>query len=209
MIKVFGSPPTRALRILWMLEEMGLPYEVRRVDFPNRHADSEFMAASPSGSMPAIVDGEISMMESTAILEYLGARYGPTPLVPAQDDPSWPAYLTFLHFGEASLMGPLNVAIGTLFFAPEEEKKNWGARHAVEIFVRKSAALVEPLKRHAFIAGDAFTAADISCGFAIGVAKPLGAEERLDPILIDYLARLRERPAFKAAAAHAPPPPQG
>lgn len=202
MIKVFGAPPTRALRILWMLEEMGLPYEVRRVDFPNRLQDAEFMAASPSGSMPAIVDGGVSMMESTAILEYLGTRYGPTPLVPASDDPSWPAYLSFLHFGEASLMGPLNVVIGTIFWAPDEEKQNWGARHAVDVFVRKSAALVEPLKRHAFVAGDTFTAADISCAFALGVARPIGAEERLDPSLIDYLARMRARPAYQAAIAH-------
>jgi glutathione S-transferase len=205
MITVFGAPPTRALRVLWMLEEMGLPYTLRRVDFASRFDDSEFIEASPAGAMPAIVDGDVRMMESGAILEYLGARYGPTPLVPGPDDPSWPAYLSFLHFGESSMLAPLNVAIGTRFYAPEEEKRNWGALFAIDLFVRKAAALVEPLKRHAHVAGDAFTAADISCGFALGVANPMGVEDRLDPVLVDYLGRLRARPAFQAAAAHAQP----
>jgi glutathione S-transferase len=207
MITVFGAPPSRALRVIWMLEEMGLPYEVRRVDFAKRHEDREFMTASPAGAMPGIVDGDVRMMESVAILEYLGTRYGPTPLVPGPDDPSWPTYLTFLHFGEASLMAPLNVTLGSRFFAPDEDKDNWGARFAVDILIRKSAALADQLKRHPYAAGDAFTAADISCAFPLGVASFLGAADRLDPILIDYLGRLRERPAYQAAAAHAGPPP--
>jgi glutathione S-transferase len=204
MIRVYGAPPTRALRIVWMLEEMGLPYEVRQIDFANRFDDPEFIAASPTGSIPGLRDGDVTMMESVAILEYLGTRYGPTPLVPAADDPSWPRYLAFLHFGEASLTAPLNVALGSRFFAPEEEKDNWGARFAVDLFIRKSAALVGSLKRQPYLAGDDFTAADISCGYSLGLASFLGAEERLDPLLVDYLGRLRERPAYKAAAARAP-----
>jgi glutathione S-transferase len=209
MITVFGAPPSRSLRVLWMLEEMRLPYELRRVDFAKRREDRDFMAVSPAGSMPGMADGDVRMMESVAILEYLGTKYGPTPLAPTPDDPSWPVYLTFLHFGEASLTAPLNVALGSRFFAPDEEKDNWGARFAVDILVRKSAALAERLKSHPYAAGDNFTAADISCTFPLGVASMLGAADRLDPVLLDYLARLRERPAYKAAAAHAAPPPAG
>src|SRR5215212_10891152 len=106
MITVYGAPPTRALRVLWMLEEMGLPYEVRPVDFAKRLEDAEFMAASPAGSMPAIRDGDVRVFESCAILEYLGATYGPTPLTPTVGDPNYPAYVSFLHFGEGSLSAP-------------------------------------------------------------------------------------------------------
>src|SRR5579875_3334630 len=88
MITVYGAPPTRALRVMWMLEELGLDYEVRSIDFPNRLQDAEFMQASPAGSLPAIRDGDIRMMESCAILEYLGAKYGPTPLAPSIGDPA-------------------------------------------------------------------------------------------------------------------------
>ena len=153
MITVYGAPPTRALRVVWMLEEMGLEYEIRQVDFAKRLEDAEFLAVSPAGSIPGIRDGEVQMMESCAILEYLGAKYGPTPLAPAIGDPSYPAYISFLHFGEASLSAPLNVTIGSRFFAPDDQKQNWGAQFAVELFARKSAALLGPLRRDAFLAG--------------------------------------------------------
>src|ERR1051326_8367743 len=198
MITVYGAPPTRALRVVWMLEEMGLEYEIRPVDFGRRFEDAEFLAASPAGSIPGIRDGGVQMMESCAILEYLGAKYGPTPLAPAIGDPSYPAYMSFLHFGEASLSAPLNVTIGSRFFAPDDEKQNWGAQFAVD---RKSVALLGPLRRGAFLAGDVFTAADISCAYAIGLAQFVGAEDRLDPLVRDYAARLRDRPAFQHATS--------
>ena len=205
MIAVYGAPPTRALRVLWMLEEMGLPYEVRPVDFAKRFEDAEFMAASPTGSIPAIRDGDVRVMESCAVLEYLGAKYGPTPLAPGVGDPNYPAYLSFLHFGEASLTAPLNVAMGSRFFAPEDQKENWGALFAIDMFMRKSAALLGPLGRAPFVAGDAFTAADISCGYALGLARHLGCEDRLDPAVRDYAARLAERPAYRRATSKGRP----
>jgi len=200
MITVYGAPPTRALRVLWMLEEMGLPYEVRKVDFATRMEDVDFISANPAGAFPAIREGEVTMMESCAILEYLGARHGPTPLAPPPEDPSWPAYMSFLHFGEASLCSPMNVTIASRFFAPDEHKQNWGADYAVDNFVRKSQVLAERLKKSPYLAGETFTAADISCGYAIGLARNFGAGERLDPVVSDYHERLTERSAFKKAA---------
>ncbi len=199
MITVYGAPPTRAVRVLWMLEEMSLPYEIRPVDFSRRLEDAEFMAASPTGSMPAIRDGEVGVFESCAILEYLGAKYGPTPLTPTATDPSYPAYVSFLHFGEASLAAPLNVTMGSRFFAPEDQKQNWGALFAIDLFVRRSAVLLGPLSRGPYVAGDVFTAADISCGYAVGLARFLGCEDRLDPVVRDYAVRLADRPAFQRA----------
>ncbi|MEA3048411.1 MAG: glutathione S-transferase [Sphingomonadales bacterium] len=204
MVIVYGTSPSRAVRVLWMLEEMGLAYEVRGVDFANRFDDVGFIEASPTGAMPGIVDGDVRMMESVAILEYLGARYGPTPLVPEQDDPGWPTYLSFLHFGEASLAAPLNVTIASRFSAREDQKQNWGAQFAIDLFVRKSAALIHPLRHHPYVAGDIFTAADISCAYPLGLAFMLGVEDQLDPVLLNYLARIRERPAFQVASARRP-----
>ncbi len=205
MITVYGAPPTRALRVLWMLEEMGLDYEIHPVDFARRLDDAEFVAASPTGSIPAIRDGDVRIMESCAILEYLGAKYGPTPLTPSFGDPSYPAYVSFLHFGEASLCAPLNVTMGSRFFAPDEQKQNWGALFAIDVFTRKSAALLGPLSRTPFVAGQVFTAADISCGYAVGLARFLGCEERLDPVVRDYAARLADRPAFQRAISKGQP----
>jgi glutathione S-transferase len=206
MITVYGAPPTRALRVIWMLEEMGLEYKIRPVDFAKRFEDAEFLAASPAGAIPGIRDGGVHMMESCAILEYLGAKYGPTSLTPAINDPNYPAYVSFLHFGEASLAAPLNVTVGSRFFAPDDQKQNWGAQFAVDLFARKTAALLRPLSQGAFLAGNVFTAADISCGYAIGLAQFVGAEDRLDPLIQDYAARLRERPAFQVAISKSQPP---
>jgi glutathione S-transferase len=121
MITVYGAPPTRALRVIWMLEEMGLDYRVRPVDMRTRRQDAEFMAASPAGAAPGLADGQVAMMESVAILEYLGARHGPTPLVVTPDEPDFPLYLQYLHYGEASLASQINVVIASRFFAPEGE----------------------------------------------------------------------------------------
>ncbi|MGH7119325.1 MAG: glutathione S-transferase family protein [Acetobacteraceae bacterium] len=205
MIIVCGAPSTRALRVVWMLEEMGLPYEVRPIEFTKRLENTEFLAASPTGSFPGIRDGEVRMMESCAILEYLGAKYGPTPLAPVVGDPAYPAYLSFLHFGEASLSGPLNIALASRFFAPDDQKQTWGGQFAVDLFVRKAAAMVGPLGRHEYIAGDHVTAADISCGYAAGFGLFLGVEDQLDPATRDYYQRLTERPAFQRAMRHAQP----
>ena len=205
MIIVYGAPPTRSLRVVWMLEEMELSYEVRPIDFGKRLEDTEFLAASPTGSFPGLRDGDVRMMESCAILEYLAAKYGPTPLAPSFGDPSYPAYMSFLHFGEASLSGPLNIALATHFFAPEDQKQNWGAQFAVDMFLRKSSALVGPLRKHPYVAGERFTAADISCGYAAGFGRFLGVEDRLDPALREYHKRLTERPAFQRAMRHAQP----
>ena len=201
MITVYGTPPSRSMRVIWMLEEMGQPYTVRSVDFQKRLDDAEFVEASPTGSFPGMRDGDVCLMESCAILEYLGAKYGPTSLMPAVEDPSYPAYISYLHFGEASLSAPLNVTIGTRFFAPEDQKENWGSQFAIDLFVRKSAALLIPLRRGPYVAGQAFTAADISCGWALGLARFLGFEERLDPALREYFGRLSQRPAFQRAAS--------
>ena len=205
MITVYGTPPTRSMRVIWMLEEMGLPYEVKPVEFETRLQNREFLEASPTGAFPGFRDGDIRLMESCAILEYLGAKYGPTPLVAKPGDPSYPAYLSYLHFGEASLCAPLNVTIATRFFAPDDQKQNWGAQHAIEMFVRKSAALAAPLRKSPYVAGDTFTAADISCGFAVALARFLGFDDRLDPTLNDYAARLAQRPAYQRTSAARPP----
>jgi glutathione S-transferase len=205
MITVYGAPPSRALRVCWMLEELNLAYDIHLVTFQSRFEDKEFMAVSPAGAIPGFRDGDTTLFESCAIIEYLGAKYGPTPLAPRPGDPNYPAYISHLHFGEASLSAPLNIAFGTRFFAPDDQKQNWGAQFAVDLYVRRTAALLAPLSRSPYVAGDTFTAADISCGYAVGLSRFLGVEERLEPPLREYAGRVTSRPAYQRAAAKAQP----
>ena len=100
MITVWGGQTSRSIRVVWVLEEMGLPYRVRQVDMLAAEQDPEFLAVNPADYIPAIQDGDVVMVESIAIMEYLMAGYGPTPLAPAPHDPNFPAYQQFLHLGE-------------------------------------------------------------------------------------------------------------
>jgi glutathione S-transferase len=201
MIEVFGAPPSRAMRVIWMLEEMGLDYQIRPVDFPNRFKDKEFTAISTAGFLPAIRDGQVTMFESGAILEYLGRKYGPTPLCLTKEHADWPRYLQFLHFGEASLTAPINVTIASRFMAPEAEKDNFGSRVAVDMAVQRSRAVVKQLEKTPYMAGQTFTAADISVSYLMNFADAFGFMDRLDPLVLNYFERLRERPAFQRASA--------
>ena len=102
MITIYGEG--RGFRVVWLLEEMGLPYRLRPVDLlAGAENDPEFLAINPAGFIPALVDGDATMVESIAIMEYLMARHGPTPLAPDPHDPAFPAYQQFLHLGEAGL----------------------------------------------------------------------------------------------------------
>jgi glutathione S-transferase len=102
MITVFGEG--RGFRVVWLLEEMGLSYRLRPVDLiAGVENDPEFLAINPAGFIPAMLDGDVTMVESIAIMEYLMARYGPTPLAPDPHNPAFPFYQQFLHLGEAGL----------------------------------------------------------------------------------------------------------
>src|SRR6187549_4297770 len=130
MITVYGEG--RGFRVVWLLEEMGLAYRLRPVDLLHGlEDDTEFLAINPAGFIPAIVDGDVVMVESIAIMEYLMARYGPTPLAPGANDPAFPAYQQFLHMGEAGLAGPNNVIVAAHILAPEAERDNWSTRWAL------------------------------------------------------------------------------
>src|SRR5215213_3118658 len=119
MITVWGGQTSRSLRVVWVMEEMGLPYRVRQVDMLADEKDAEWLAVNPGDFLPAIQDGDVTMVESVAIMEYLMARYGPTPLQPAPDDPAFPAYQQFLHMGEAGLATLMMVPLVSRFLAPE------------------------------------------------------------------------------------------
>ncbi len=199
MLTVFHAPRTRSIRILWMLEEMGLAYEVRPVDFPRHRADAEFMRLNPAGTIPVLTDGDVVISDSVAIMEYLGRRHGPTVLAPDASDPTFPAYLQFLLLGEASLAGPMTVVAYCRFSGLRDQMENPGVDAARSLFRSRLIAVEQQLCGHAYMAGDVFTAADISVAYALGFGEALGAVEAFRPAVRDYLNRCRSRRAFRRA----------
>lgn len=198
MITVWGGQTSRSIRVVWVLEEMGVPYRVRQVDMLAAEQDPEFLAINPANYIPAIQDGNTVMVESIAIMQYLIARYGPTPLAPAPNDPNFPAYQQFLHLGEAGLATLMMPVVVSRFIAPETERENWGATWCLQSVQKRLELVSQRLACSPYLAGDAFTAADISVTYALNLAQrncgiTLGDAEQA------YLARNTGRDAYKRA----------
>lgn len=197
MMTVFGEG--RGFRVVWLLEEMGLPHRMRPVDLLNGlQDDAEFLAVNPAGFIPVLVDGETTMVESIAIMEYLVARYGPTPLAPRPQDLAFPAYQQFLHLGEAGLAGPINAIVATDILAPEAERDNWTTGWALKTFESRRGIVARQLARSPYMAGDTFTAADISVTYALELAQRTG-NAVLSEVERDYVARTSGRDAYQRA----------
>ena len=123
MITLYHAPNTRSSRVLWLLEEMGVPYET--IPCGVRDQPEEMRAHNPSRTVPVMTDGDLVLTESVTMLEYIAATYGPTPLAMTPDEPGYWDYRQLLLYGEATLSAPLNAIVGTTFFGPEDQKDNW------------------------------------------------------------------------------------
>ncbi len=198
MISVWGGQTSRSLRVVWLLEEMGLSYRVRHVDMLAAEKDPAWLAINPGDFLPAIQDGDITMVESVAIMQYLMGRYGPTPLQPAPDDPTFPPYQQFLHMGEAGLATLIMVPLVSGFIAPAAERDNWGARWARECVERRRLLVRRQLANAPYMAGDSFTAADISVAYALRLAANHAGFTLTDAEQA-YLDRTTARDGYKRA----------
>ena len=200
-MRIWHTPRSRSLRVIWLCEEMGVPYEIRPVSI--RQRDEELCALNPLGSVPVLEDdGGVRMIESVAMLLYVAGRYGPTPLALQPEDPAYPRYLQWLMAGEASLAMPGNMLMYDRYRAPEAEKGGFIARACEQKLERALGMMAEALREGPWITGERFTVADMSAGYGVGVMQAfLGMADRVPSAVADYYARLSERPAFQRAAA--------
>lgn len=199
MITVYGEG--RGFRVVWLLEELGVEYRLRPVDLlADLRNDPEFLAINPAGFIPAMQDGDVTMVESIAIMEYLLARYGPSPLAPQPGDAAFPLYQQFLHLGEAGLAVPANAVFVSRHLAPESERDNFLTRWALQTFNSRLGLVRRQLERTAYLAGEKFSAADISVTYALEMASR-HTTLQCGPLERDYVARTTSRPAYQRAMA--------
>jgi glutathione S-transferase len=198
MLTIFHVPRSRSQRIVWLAEEMGLPYQLKLEQFGQ--PSPEFLAANPTGAFPAISDGGVGMGESTAIMQYLMDTHGPTPLALKLGDRRYADYLQFMTFGEASMGAFVNPVFMTSFMAPEDQKQNFTVEACKNLFRSRLKSLDAQLAKGDHMAGD-FTAADISVGYALGLGEALGLDADYSPKLKAYHERVKARPAYERAAA--------
>jgi glutathione S-transferase len=200
MIQLYFAPRTRAVRILWLLEELGLPYELKRVDFLPT-ATKFFQQQTPTGKLPTLVDGDVTMCESGAIVEWLLERYGAGRLAPAPGTRERARYLQWLHFAESTAFPPLGIVVWLSVYRGDAAKRGELIEDARGRAATGLGFLERELGDGAYLLGDAFTAADVMMGFTLVAARLLGVLDARFPRVNRYLARLEARPAFQKAAA--------
>ncbi len=197
MIELWHCADARSFRPLWALEELGLPYTLHLLPFPPRLRQPEYLAVNPLGTIPALRDGETFMTESAAMVQYLATRYGPNALNVAVDDPDYGAWLNWLHHGEATLTFPQTLVLR--YRQLEPGRAEHVADDYAKWFMSRLRYASGVLEHSEYLCAERFTAADISVGYALLLAKSLKLDERFSPSIQAYWARLSERPAFKAA----------
>ena len=180
MLKIYHAPRTRSHRIVWLCEEMGVPYEIAAVKFAD--PSPELLAVNPLKSLPALQDGDVTMIESIAMMLYIMGRYGPTDLQLQPNDPQYARYLQFLVFGEAGMAMYGNPLVATKFFAPEDKRINWTRDYLKGAFAKRLNFVENHFGDSPYIIGDRFTAADISVGYTVGLAG-FAADLELSPKL--------------------------
>ena len=199
-MKIYYAPNTRAVRIVWLFNELGLPYELETFQLGERKMRApEYLAVHPLGRVPALADDDgTCVFESGAIVQYVLSKYADGRLQLAPSSADFGPYLQGLHYAEGMIMPPVNtIVVETILLAPE--KRNQGnVDRAVKLLGRMLEAVETRLEGRDFLAG-AFSGADIMTGHATIVAAKLGADITDKPNVSAYIQRLNARPALAAA----------
>ena len=197
MLKLYFAPRTRAVRIRWLLEELGIPHELERVEF--RPQPTPFAQATPSGKIPVLVDGDVVIGESGAILEYVLETHGNGRLAPAIGSRQRGEFLQWVHFAESTAFAPLGVLIWHGMYRGDADRVPEAIDAARERAHSALAVLERHLSTREHLLGAEFSAADIMVGFTVAAAQFLGLLDSRYPFTAAYLGRLVGRSAFQRA----------
>ncbi len=200
MIRLYHCPDARSFRALWALEELGLPYELTLMPFPPRSRVPGYRDHNPLGTVPVMFDGEHRLTESAAMGHYLGARYGPTPLVVGSEEPAFADYLNFLHMGEATLTFPQTILLRYTRLEPPERRAAQAADDYRLWFLSRLKA-ASGMAGDRFVCAGRFTMADISFAYALLLAETLGLAGDFPAKLVPYWEAMQDREGFRRAKA--------
>ena len=199
MLKVYFTPGTRAGRIIWLLEELGLEYEVNILPFTKEGLKSpEHRARHALGRVPVIEDGDISIFESGAIIDYVLERHKNGGLKPSSDAPEFPFYLQWYHYCEGMVMPPMNQIVVQTILLPPDRRDETVLNQAKNLLTKSLAPVNENLANKDYLIGD-FSAADLMLGHSCFMANRLGCVNDEMKSIKDYVARINARPAFQKA----------
>lgn len=200
-MKVYHAPNTRSVRAVWLLEELGLDYEIEfhKLGDPKMRSP-EYLKVHPMGRVPALEDDGQVIFESGAITQYVLAKYGNGRLAPDTTSPEFGNYLQWLHYAEGMIMPPVNVIVVETILLPADRRNQTNVDRAVKLLSRMLTAVDQRLEGRDYLAGE-FSGADIMSGHATIVANRLGADVSDKPNVAAYIDRLQARPALQKAWA--------
>lgn len=198
-MKLYFAPNSRAVRSAWLLYELGLDFDVERYQLGDKAMRApEFIAKNPNARVPVLEDGDTLITESTAIAQYLVARYGDGKLAPDVASPEFPVYLQWLHYAEGMIMGPVGNYVVEAILLPPERRSEEHAKRALKLMSRALQAVDAHMEGRDYLAGE-FTAADTLTGHACYICEKFGVDLSEIPNVAAYVARLKDRPAFQKA----------
>ena len=199
MLKLHFAPNSRAGRIVWLLEELDLPYELNHMDFHPKDLKSDaHRARHPLGRVPVLDDGDVSLYESGAIVEYVLERHKNGGLKPAVDSKDYPAYLQWFHYCEGMVMPPVNTIVVQTILLPPDRRDEKALGQAQRLLTKALVPVDEALTGKDYLIGD-FSAADIMLGHACFMSNRMGCVTDEMPNLKGYVERVAARPAFDTA----------
>ncbi len=199
MLKLHFAPNSRAGRIVWLLEELQLPYEINKMAFhPKDLKSDEHRARHPLGRVPVLDDGDITIFESGAIVEYILARHKNGGLKPEPDAAEYPAYLQWFHYCEGMVMPPVNTIVVQTVLLPPDRRDETALGQAQRLLAKALQPIDDALEGKDYLIGD-FSGADIMLGHACFMSNRLGCVSDDMTHLKAYVARITERQAFNTA----------
>ena len=199
MLKLHFAPNSRASRIMWLLEELELPYELNRMDFhPKDLKSNEHRERHPLGRVPVLEDGEVSIYESGAIVEYILARHKDGGFKPSVDSSLYPEYLQWFHYCEGMVMPPVNTIVVQTVLLPPDRRDETALSQAQRLLSKSWAPVEEAMIGRDYLIGN-FSAADVMLGHACFMSNRLGCISDDMPNLKGYVQRIAARPAFDKA----------
>ena len=200
MIELYHCVSARSFRALWMLEELGLPYQLRMLPFPPRALAKEYLGINPLGTVPLLINGAARMTESAGICQYLTSLTPQSNLGVAADEADYASYLNWLHMADATLTFPQTLVLRYQFFEPAVRRQPQVAEDYARWFLGRlraleTAAQAMPADQPYLCAGR-FTAADVAVGYALMLSDYLGMSSQWGPATQHYWMSLQQRAAF-------------
>ena len=199
-MKLYYARNSRAVRVAWLFEELGLSYQIQKFDLGAQEMRSpEYKKLHPMGRVPTLEDGSITIFESGAIIQYILEKNKNHKLIPSSDDEEYANYLQWFHYAEGMIMPPMNIIVVETILLPPERRNETNVKRATKLLGQMLSAVDHHLVGRDYLARE-FSAADLMTGHAVVMASKLGADISDKPTLQTYIERLTDRPAFKKAS---------